>query len=97
MLRIHGFVTGVRIDISLKRSRRWYQSVRREIEAEFATVFRSEDDRGPGRKAFAERLRNTRLRHGFVLFACLDGKKAVVDRYIMKSMKPSGNELQSVP
>ena len=65
-----------------------WRRVTGEIEEDFASVS------GPGdRKAFADSVRSSGLRHAAAMFARLDGKQQNIDRYVMKLIRPRGNEM----
>ncbi len=78
---------------------RW-AAVNEEIDSEFACSFPGMtaqiSDEHEGRKGFAERVGNLTLRHRRVMFARLDGKSELIDKYIMGIIRPHNNEMKVI-
>jgi len=77
-----------KIATELERS---YNSMRESIDVDFAVIFRGEVDRTTKRKAFSARV--NRVRHRRIMFACLDGKEDMIDKYIMEQIRPHNNQV----
>lgn len=85
------------LDAMADRLEEQWAAARKEIYSEFASVRLSARDADEGRKGFAERIgasRNSALCHRRVMFACLDGKSELVDKYIMGLIRPHNNEMK---
>jgi len=65
-----------------------WRRVAGEIEEDFASLNRTGD-----RRSFADSVKSPGLRHAAAMFARLDGKQQNVDKYIMKLIRPHGNEI----
>ena len=83
-----------RLDALAEELEAQFATVTCEIEDDFASVFRSEQDRDENRKAFAEMVGTAKLRHRAVMFARLDCKGGAIERYIMSLIRPHNNEMQ---
>ena len=69
-----------------------WRRVAGEIEEDFASLDRSGD-----RRAFAESVRSSAgLRHAAAMFARLDGKQPNLDKYVMKTIRPRGNDMSAL-
>ncbi len=71
-----------------------WAAVSNEIDIEFASASLSARDADEGRRGFAERIGV--LAHRRVMFARLDGKSELIDKYIMGFIRPHNNEMKVI-
>ncbi len=79
------------LDVIVCRLEDWYGAIYAEIEADYYSIRHA----GIPRKQFAEAARS--VRHSKVMFACLDARPDLIDKYIMGLIRPHGNSMEPKP